>query len=104
MATLRIENTVRDFAEWKAVFDKFDRFRADHGVRSYRMYRRVDEPNRLAVDLQFDTSAQALTFGGALEQIWRTPQSKEQLVGHTAPVLFDIVEDRQLTATVASTA
>ena len=36
MAILHIENTVHDFDTWKAAFDKFERFRADHGVRSYR--------------------------------------------------------------------
>ena len=32
----------------------------------------------------------------ALEQIWRTPQSQQQLVAHSTPVLYDLVEERAL--------
>jgi hypothetical protein len=96
MATLHIENTVKDFDEWKAVFDKFDRFRAEKGMRAYRMSRRVDDPNNVVVDLDFDSVEEATAFRGALEQIWRTPQSKEQVVTHEAPLLYDVVEQRQL--------
>ncbi|MBW8751518.1 MAG: hypothetical protein JF565_08840 [Propionibacteriales bacterium] len=96
MATLHIENTVKDFDEWKAVFDKFDRFRAEKGMRAYRMSRRVDDPNSVVVDLDFDSVEAATAFRGALEQIWQTPQSKEQLVSHGTPRLYDLVEQRQL--------
>jgi ribosomal protein L35AE/L33A len=96
MATLHVENTVRDFDEWKAVFDKFDRFRAEKGMRSYRMARRVDEPNQVIVDLDFATVEEAVAFRGALEQIWRTPQSQQQLVDHGTPLVYDIVEQRDV--------
>jgi hypothetical protein len=96
MATLRIENTVKDFDEWKAVFDKFDRFRAEKGMRAYRMSRRVDEPNVVVVDLDFDSVEAATAFGGALEQIWRTPQSKDELVSHETPRLYEVVEVRRV--------
>ena len=95
MATLRIENTVKDFDEWKAVFDKFDRFRSEKGVRSYRMSRQVDEPNNVVIDMDFDSVEAATGFGAALEQIWTTPQSDQQLVSHEAPRLYDVVEQGQ---------
>lgn len=96
MATLHIENTVRNFDEWKAVFDKFDRFRAEKGMRAYRMARLVDDPNQVTVDLDFDSREDALAFRGALEQIWQTPQSKEQLVSHEPLRLYELVEQRRL--------
>jgi hypothetical protein len=96
MNILHIENTVRDFDEWKAVFDKFDRFRADKGMRSYRMLRQIDDPNKVSVDLEFDTVEAATAFRGALEQIRQTPQSRAQLVAHSEPQLYDVVEHRQL--------
>lgn len=96
MATLHIENTVRDFTEWKAVFDKFDRFRADRHVRSYRLSRQVDDPSRVSIDMDFDTLEQAAAFRQALEQVWGTPQSKEQIVAHATPTLHDVVEQRTL--------
>ena len=96
MATLHIENAVRDFEEWKAVFDKFDRFRAEKGMRSYRMARQVDDPRKVVIDLDFDSLREATEFREALEQIWRTPQSQQQLVAHSTPVLYDLVEERAL--------
>lgn len=96
MATLHIENLVRDFEGWKAAFDKFEAFRAERGVRAYRLCRSVAEPNRVVVDLDFDSVAEATTFQEALERVWQTPQSKEQLVSHGTPEVFDLVVDRSL--------
>lgn len=93
MATLHIENTVKDFDSWKAVFDKFQRFRAEQGVRSLRMSRRVDEPNQVVIDLDFDSAEAAVAFRGALEKIWQTPQSSEQLISHGTPQLLELVEE-----------
>jgi len=104
MATLHIENTVRDYEAWKSVFDKFDRFRADQGVRSYRVSRQVDDGNQITVDLEFDTADEATAFRGALEQIWRTPQSQEQLVEHGTPVVYELADAQVLSAAAASTA
>ena len=91
MNTLQIRNTVRDFDSWKAAFDKFERFRADHGVRSYRVVRRVDDQHAVEVTLDFDSAEAATDFRGHLEQIWRTPQSQAELVDHDEPVLFEVV-------------
>lgn len=104
MTTLHIENTVADFDAWKEAFDKFERFRADQGVRSYRVSRRADNGNEILVDLDFDTVQEATAFRGALEQIWRTPQSQQHLIAHSTPVVYDVVVDRTLTAADASTA
>jgi DNA mismatch repair ATPase MutS len=96
MATLHVENTVRDFDEWKSVFDKFERFRADKRMRAYRLSRQVDDLNKVTIDMDFDSVEEATSFREALEQIWQTPQSKEQLVAHETPRLYDVVEHREL--------
>lgn len=96
MVTVHVENTVHDFDAWKAAFDKFDRFRADRGMRAYRMSRQVDDPHKVCVDLDFDSVDEARAFRGALEQIWRTPQSKKHLVSHETPTLYDVVEQHEL--------
>jgi hypothetical protein len=96
MTTLHIENTVHDFAEWKAVFDKFERLRADNGVRSYRMARDVADPRKVTVDLEFDSREDAEGFRGKLEQIWTTPQSIAQLVDHATPMLLETVVEQTL--------
>ena len=96
MTTLHIENTVRDYDSWQDAFDKFERFRIDNGVRSYRIGRRVEEPNEVTVDLEFGSTEDAEAFVPKLEQIWSTPQSKEQLVAHSAPTLMEVVRLRDL--------
>lgn len=92
MTTLHIENKVHDYDEWKVAFDKFDRLRADQGVRSYRVARGVEDPSQITVDLEFDSVHAATDFRGILEKIWATPQSREQLISHCTPVILDVVE------------
>jgi hypothetical protein len=96
MTTLHIENTVLDFDDWLTAFDKYERFRTDRGVRAYRVSRSIAEPNRVTVDLDFDSIEAAETFRGGLEQIWSTPHSKELLVEHGTPLLLDVVVQRTL--------
>lgn len=97
MATLHIENVVRDFDSWIVAFDKFEAFRAQRGVRAYRLGRSLADPSRVVIDLDFASVSDATEFKAVLEQIWQTPQSKAELVSHGTPEVFDLVADRTLT-------
>lgn len=92
MATLHIENTVNDYDQWKLAFDRYSRMRAEHGVRSYRVSRRTDDPNQVTVDLEFDTVDAAGRYREVLFKIWGTPLSKAQLAAHGAPTILEVVE------------
>lgn len=94
--TLHIENTVHDYESWKQVFDRFDRFRAERGVRAYRLARRTDDDHQIVIDLDFDSPDEATAFGAALEKVWRSPQSQQHLVQHETPTTFEVVEERTL--------
>lgn len=96
MTTLHIENTVRDYASWQEAFDKFERFRAENGVRSYRICRSAGDPNQITVDLEFASTAAAEAFVPLLERIWSTPQSREQLLAHEAPEILEVLRHRVL--------
>jgi ribosomal protein L35AE/L33A len=96
--TVHIVNTVRDYASWQEAFDRFERFRAENGVRSYRICRRSSDPNEVTVDLQFDSRDEAESFVPKLLKIWRTPQSQAHLVSHGAPELLEVLRDRVLEA------
>jgi hypothetical protein len=102
MVTLHMENTVRDFEAWKQTFDKFSRFRADNGVRSYRVARQVEDGNSFTVDLEFDDVPTATAFRGALEKIWATPQSEEQLVSHSRAVIYEVADHQVVSGAAAS--
>ena len=99
MTTVHIENTVQDFDTWQANFDKYERFRAEQGVRSYRVSRRVAEPNEVLIDLEFGDQTAAQAFLPKLEQIMNTPQARTQLTRHSVPRLYAVVTERAPSAT-----
>jgi hypothetical protein len=89
--TLQMRNTVHDFEAWKATFDKFERFRAEHGVLSYRVLRRADDAQEVQVLLDFESPESAVEFRGHLDKIRETPQSRRELAGYEEPVLLEDV-------------
>ncbi|MFD4432715.1 hypothetical protein [Nocardia sp. NPDC058497] len=91
--TLHIDNTVRDYDTWKAAFDQYERFRADHGVRTYRIGRVDGEPVRVLIDLDFDNRAAAEAFRTALATVLATPRSRAVVISHES-WLADLVEER----------
>jgi hypothetical protein len=93
MTTVHIQNTVRDFDTWKANFDKYERFRADQGVQSYRVSRSITEPDEVLVDLEFCDETAAHAFLPQLEKILSSPQAQAQLVRHSVR-LYAVVTDR----------
>ena len=70
MRTLQIEHGVRDYDRWKAAFDGDPVGREAGGVRSYRIARQVDDPNRVRIDLDFDTTGEAEAFHDKLRTMW----------------------------------
>ena len=99
MTTVHIENTVQDFDAWKTNFDKYERFRAEHGVQSYRVSRSVTEPNEVLIDLEFCDETAAHAFLPKLEKIMTSPQARTHLVRHSAPRLYAVVTERVPSAT-----
>jgi hypothetical protein len=99
MTTVHIENTVQDFDTWRVNFDKYERFRAEQGVQSYRVSRSVTEPDEVLIDLEFCDETAAQAFLPKLEQIMSSPQARTQLVRHSVPRLYAVVTERVLSAT-----
>jgi hypothetical protein len=99
MTTVHIENTVADFDTWKANFDKYERFRAEHGVQSYRVSRGIADPNEVLIDLEFRDEAAARAFVPKLKQIMSSPQAQAQLARHSVPRLYTVLTERVPSAT-----
>ena len=93
-ATLHIENTVNDYSSWKQAFDRFDRFRLDGGVRRHRVSRRVDQPNAVVIDLDFDSIDAASAFHDSLRKVWASPRSRAELADHAVAVIHEVLEQR----------
>lgn len=95
MPVVQIEHPIRDFASWKAAFDADPARREASGVRRYQIYRPINDPNFIAVDLEFDTRAEAESFQIALERVWTSPQALAALGGTPRSRVVDVVEEKE---------
>jgi hypothetical protein len=70
MPILQIEHSVRDYDAWRRAFDEDPIGREQGGVRRYRILRPTDEPNFVAVELEFEELGKAEAFRAALLELW----------------------------------
>jgi hypothetical protein len=70
MTVLRIEHPVRDFEGWKKAFDSDPIGRQRSGVLHYRVYRPVDNPRYVIVELEFEDAGKAEETLAALRKLW----------------------------------
>jgi hypothetical protein len=70
MFTLKIEHAIVDFETWKTAFDHDPAGRQQAGVRRYRVFRPVDDPRYVIIDLDFDGAAEAQAFLESLRRLW----------------------------------
>jgi hypothetical protein len=92
VSVVQLEHPIRDFDAWKAAFDRDPVRREASGVRRYQIYRPIDDPNFVAVDLEFDSRGEADAFKLALERLWRSPQAAPALGGTPRVRIVDMVE------------
>lgn len=95
MPIVQIEHPIRDFETWKAAFDRDPARRQASGVRRYQIFRPTDDPNYIAVDLEFDGRDEAEAFKLALEDVWRSPEAGAALGGTPRARIVDVVETRE---------
>lgn len=70
MTTLLIEYHVRNYTDWKAVFDQDPLGRKQHGVTNHRIYQDAEDPKHLMLSLEFRSDAEANTFRELLQPVW----------------------------------
>lgn len=82
MVTLHIEHPITDFPTWQAAFGRFSGARTDGGVIAARVYRPIDDPHYVLIDLDFTTLDQAQAFQQFLHtRVWATPDNSPALAG-----------------------
>jgi hypothetical protein len=82
MPTLHIEHAISDLPTWKSAFDRFAMAREQAGVRGHRIQQPIDDPHKVVIDLDFDTTDQAQRFLHFLQTtVWASPQNAPALVG-----------------------
>jgi heme-degrading monooxygenase HmoA len=62
MVTLVVHHRVRDYDAWKPVFDEHESVRRSHGEIEHRVYRDINDPNRVVVHNDFPSEDAALAF------------------------------------------
>jgi hypothetical protein len=95
MPTLQLEHAIKDFAMWKAAFDRDPIDRRGLGVRRHRVLRPLDDPDYVLVELEFDTTSAAQACSAALSELWGSPQAAPALIGAPRVRIVESVEDHQ---------
>ncbi|WP_020386486.1 hypothetical protein [Kribbella catacumbae] len=99
MTTLRIENTVTDYDDWKAAFDSYAAVRKRMGVRFYRITRNTADDHQVFVELDFPDREKAEIFLTFLtDKVWRTPRSRALLTEHHQPRFLELVDAAAIVA------
>lgn len=94
MITLRIEHNISNFEGWKRAFDSDPINRKKSGVKRYRIYRPLDEPDLVIIELDFDNPEQAQVTQAALQQVF--PNIEGKLIFNVQLSFLSIVDEASL--------
>ena len=96
MATLRVELEVRDYDLWRTAFGQDAGGRQRAGARRYRIFRPVDDPKFVMLDIDFDTVDQAERFLEVMRKdVWPSPEKAPAKVGTPETRIVDMVESQE---------
>ena len=90
MTTLRIEHKVPNFEGWKRAFESDPIDRKKSGVRHYRIFRPMDDPNYVIIDLEFDKLSDAENTLATLRKLWEKVEG--QVMFNLQTRILDVVE------------
>ncbi len=90
MVILQIEHKVPNFDGWKKAFESDPINRKKAGVRRYRIFRPIDDPNYVIIDLEFDNSEEAKETLVALRNLWGEVEGSIMMNPQTR--ILDLVE------------
>jgi quinol monooxygenase YgiN len=88
MASMLIHHTVKDYAEWKKVFDSALEMRKASGELSAQIYRDASDPNKITTINKWDSLANAQKFAHSPDL--KTAMAKAGVVG--APEVYFLNE------------
>ena len=67
MASILIQQQVKDFSAWKKVYDSKKDFRASNGALSSQVFHDAGDPNKVTVVLKWDSLAKAQKYAASPE-------------------------------------
>jgi quinol monooxygenase YgiN len=65
MATLFVKHNVKDYGNWKRIYDELSATRKQNGVTGASVYRDPEAPNTLIVTHRFNNMKSAQAFAGS---------------------------------------
>jgi quinol monooxygenase YgiN len=95
MPTLQIEHAISDFEVWKQAFDADPVRREESGVRRYRVFRPLNDPNYVKIDLDFDSVGEAEAFREALRDLWGSGRAAPALAGRPQTRIVQEVQSEE---------
>jgi hypothetical protein len=95
MPVLQLEHGIKDFAMWKAAFDRDPIDRRGLGVQRHRVFRPVDDANYVMVELEFETTDQAEACRAALGELWKSSAAAPALKGDPQTRIVEAVEEME---------
>ena len=73
---LQIEHKVPNYDEWKKAFESDPINRKKYNVRRYKIFRPLDDPYYVIIDLEFDNLKEAEDTLNALRNLWVSVEGK----------------------------
>ena len=70
MIILRVEHKIENFEKWKELFDSDPINREQSGVQNYDIFKLVDNPNYVIIELEFEDQETAKKALAALNKVW----------------------------------
>ena len=67
MASMLVQHKVKDYSEWKSVYDSVADLRASNGELSDQIFRDVSDPNNLTVVFKWNSLANAQKYANSPE-------------------------------------
>lgn len=94
MFILHIEHPVPNFDAWKNAFDSDPANRKQSGVRRYRIFRPIDNPNYAIIELEFDSVQEAEGLLAAMREVWGRVQGT--IMQNPQARIIEAVESKEL--------
>lgn len=92
MVHIIVHHRVKDYAQWKEVFDEQEKIRKESGSKGARIFRDEKKPNNVAVLFQWDGITAARTF---FESKFLTTTSERAGVIGAPEILFEVGKVKQ---------
>ena len=93
MPILQIEHPVPSFEGWKKAFETDPIGRQQGGVLRYKISRKVDDPNYVIIDLEFDKLSEAENFLNSLRKLWSRVEGT--VMNNPQARIIEVIESRE---------